>query len=128
MSRPAEAWWSTPFVEYGRLDMLVNNAGLSVVAKFSELHDLELFRRVMDINFYGALYCTYHALPHLLESRGRLVNVSSLGGKLAIPYNSVLRRQQVRAGRPVGLDSPGAGRGRRQRHRHLPLLGGDRVP
>lgn len=74
--------------EFGRIDMLVNNAGLSVVARFEELHGLDLFRRVMDVNFYGALHCTHHALPHLIERRGRLVNLSSLAGRLAIPFNS----------------------------------------
>jgi short-subunit dehydrogenase len=74
--------------EYGRLDMLINNAGLSVVSRLADLHDLDLFRRVMNVNFYGALYCTFHALPHLIETKGRLVNISSLGGRLAIPYNS----------------------------------------
>lgn len=74
--------------EFGRVDMLVNNAGLSVVALLEDLHDLDLFRHVMQVNFYGALYCTFHALPHLIESRGRLVNISSLGGKFAIPHNS----------------------------------------
>jgi short-subunit dehydrogenase len=42
----------------------------------------------MDVNFYGMLNCTFHALPHLKISRGRIVNVSSLGGLLAVPYNS----------------------------------------
>jgi short-subunit dehydrogenase len=74
--------------EFGRVDMLVNNAGLSVVALLEALHDLDLFRHVMQVNFYGALSCTFHALPHLIESRGRLVNISSLGGKFAIPHNS----------------------------------------
>jgi short-subunit dehydrogenase len=40
------------------------------------------------VNFYGAVPCTYHALPHLKETRGRIVNISSLGGLLAIPYNT----------------------------------------
>jgi short-subunit dehydrogenase len=40
------------------------------------------------VNFYGAVHCTYHALPHLKETRGRIVNISSLGGLLAIPYNT----------------------------------------
>ena len=42
----------------------------------------------MDVNFFGALSCCYYARPHLLESAGRIVNVSSLGGLLALPYNS----------------------------------------
>jgi len=42
----------------------------------------------MDVNFYGTVYCTYYALPHLKESRGRIVNISSLAGELAIPANT----------------------------------------
>lgn len=73
---------------FGAVDMLINNAGLSVVAKLEEMPDLKLFHYVMDVNFFGALNCCFYALPHLLRSRGRIVNVSSLGGLLAAPYNS----------------------------------------
>jgi short-subunit dehydrogenase len=73
---------------FGVIDMLVNNAGIDVVSKLEDLPDLHLFKQVLDVNFFGALYCTYYALPHLKESKGRIVNVSSLGGLLAIPYNT----------------------------------------
>ena len=74
--------------EFGQIDMLVNNAGIGVGARLEELPDLVLFKRVVDVDFYGAVYGAYYALPHLKKTIGRIVNISSLGGKLAIPYNT----------------------------------------
>jgi short-subunit dehydrogenase len=73
---------------FGQLDMLVNNAGLTVIARLEDYSDLNLFHHTMSVNFFGAVYCTYYALPHLIRSRGRIIAVSSLGGKAPLPYNS----------------------------------------
>jgi len=74
--------------KYGKLDMLINDAGLAVVALFEDYPDLNLFQHTMGVNFYGAVYCTYYALPHLKRSQGRIVAISSMGGKAALPYNT----------------------------------------
>jgi len=72
---------------YDRIDMLINNAGFTVKAALGELPDLTPFREVMDVNFMGGVYCTYYALPYLKETKGRIVGVSSLGGKVPVPLH-----------------------------------------
>lgn len=71
--------------EFGSLDMLVANAGISMLSAFEDLDDLEPLERVMRVNYLGAVYCTRHSLRHLIASRGRIVAVSSLTGLTGVP-------------------------------------------
>lgn len=73
---------------YGRIDTLVNNAGISMVARFDEVQDLRALERIMAVNFFGSMYCTHYALPYLKQTQGRIVGVSSLTGKNGVPTRS----------------------------------------
>ena len=74
--------------EYDAVDVLVNNAGVSMWARFTEVTDLAPFEQMMRVNYLGSVYCTHAALPHLLRSRGRIVAVSSLTGRTGVPTRS----------------------------------------
>lgn len=75
--------------EFGRIDTLINNAGISMHARFDELHDIEAVERITAINYFGAVYCTWYALPHLKKTNGRLVAISSLTGKNGVPTRTL---------------------------------------
>jgi short-subunit dehydrogenase len=72
---------------FGKIDILINNAGISMRALFSET-DLETLRRVMDINFWGAVYCTKYALPYIIENKGTVAGISSIAGYRGLPGRS----------------------------------------
>lgn len=70
--------------KFQRIDVLINNAGISMRAIFNET-DLQVIRDVMDINFFGMVNCTKFALPHLLQNKGSVVGVSSIAGYVGLP-------------------------------------------
>ena len=67
------------------LDVLVNNAGIGMIARFDEVRDLSVYERVMRVNYLGCVYPTYYALPHLKRSRGQIVVMASLAGLTGVP-------------------------------------------
>ncbi len=73
---------------YGRLDLLINNAGIGSSGLFEDVTDLSIFETLMRVNYLGSVWCTAHALPHLKQSRGRIVAISSLTGLTGVPKRS----------------------------------------
>lgn len=70
--------------KYGKIDILINNAGISMRALFQDL-DLEVFRKVMDTNFWGAVYATKYCLPSILKNKGSIIGISSINGFRGTP-------------------------------------------
>ncbi len=69
---------------FGKIDVLINNAGISMRALFKDTTP-DVLKRVMDVNFWGTVYCTKYALPFLLETKGSVVAVSSVAGIKGLP-------------------------------------------
>lgn len=70
---------------YGQLDLLINNAAVIQVAPLEVLRR-EDFEEAMSIGFWGMIHATLEALPHLRRTRGRIANITSIGGKVAVPH------------------------------------------
>lgn len=106
--------------KWGRIDVLVNNAGISMRALFEDM-DVAVLKRVMDTNFWGAVYCTKFALPHLLAVKGSVVGISSIAGKKGLPgrtgysaskfalegFLETLRTENIKKGLHVLVACPG---------------------
>jgi short-subunit dehydrogenase len=106
--------------KYGSIDILVNNAGISMRASFIDV-DLKVLHRLMDVNFWGTVYCTKYALPYLIAQKGSLVGVSSVAGFHGLPgrtgysaskfaihgFLETIRIENLRNGLHVMLIAPG---------------------
>ncbi len=75
---------NTTLEVFGTIHFLINNAGLSMRASFLDV-DVSVLHRLMDVNFWGTVYCTKYALPYLIENKGSLVAVSSVAGFHGLP-------------------------------------------
>lgn len=108
------------FQHYGHIDVLINNAGISMRALFSDL-DLSVVKKLMDVNFWGTVFCTKHAMPHLLKTKGTVVGVISIAGYIGLPgrtaysaskyairgFLDALRTENLKTGLHVLVAAPG---------------------
>ncbi len=106
--------------KFGQIDILINNAGISMRSLLIDT-DIAVIKRLMDVNFWGTVYCTKYALPYLLKTKGSVTAVSSIAGFKGLParvgYSSskfaihgfldVLRTENLKTGLHVLLAAPG---------------------
>ena len=83
----SEAFIKQVVDNWGRIDVLINNAGISMRALVSEV-SVQTLQNVMDINFWGTVYCTKAALPSIKQNKGVIVGVSSIAGYRGLPGRS----------------------------------------
>jgi len=69
---------------FNTIDVLVNNAGISMRALFSDV-ELSTLHKVMDVNFWGTVYCSHFALPYITAQKGSIVAISSVAGYRGLP-------------------------------------------
>lgn len=105
---------------FGKIDVLINNAGISMRASIEDV-EMDVLRQLMDVNYWGTVYCTKYALSHLLQSKGSLVGVISTGGYMGLPgrtgysaskfavrgFLDTVRVEYLKAGLHVLVTAPG---------------------
>lgn len=105
---------------FGKIDLLINNAGISMRALFEDT-ELTVLKKLMDVNFWGTVYCTKYALPYLLQQKGVIVGVSSIAGFHGLPgrvgysaskfamhgFLETLRIEHLKSGLHVMVIAPG---------------------
>ncbi len=104
----------------GGIDILINNAGISMRALLKDL-DIKVLKQVMDVNFWGTVYCTKYALAEIERSKGTIVGVSSIAGYRGLPgrtgysaskfamngFLEALRTETLKTGINIMLACPG---------------------
>ncbi len=106
--------------KFGKIDILINNAGISMRALFKDL-ELNVLKQLMDVNFWGTVYCSKYALPYLIKQKGSLVGVISIAGYVGLPartgysaskfavrgFLDTLRVENLKTGLHVLVAAPG---------------------